>query len=342
MKIGLAFSLKPVATQATGPDDQFEEFDSPQTVGAIADVFRKLGHEVIELGDGRELIEKLLSNPPDLVFNFAEGIGTSRSRESRVPAVCEMLGIPCSGSDPTTLGMALDKDTTRRLVESVEVTIPNGIVISLQDEYDGDFAEFAPMIEETGLTLPLIAKPVWEGSSKGIRSKCVIKTAEELGPVVVSLWRDYRQPVLVEEFIVGDEVTVAVIGNDPPRMLGCMRILPQQSNEHFVYSLEVKREYEKHVKYESPAKLPDETMIALETAAIAAYESLGCRDLCRIDFRVRDGVPYFLEANPLPGLNPITSDLVLLSKGYGLEYADLIGMVLDEVLMRVQKSEPRA
>src|SRR4051812_20843324 len=118
MRFGIAFDLKPDAPPPPdAPDDVYEEFDAPVTIHAIADVLRGLGHTVALLGNGRPLLEALLHDPPDFVFNFAEGTGVGRSRESRVPAVCEMLGIPYTGSDPLTLAAALDKDLTRRLVE---------------------------------------------------------------------------------------------------------------------------------------------------------------------------------------------------------------------------------
>jgi D-alanine-D-alanine ligase-like ATP-grasp enzyme len=109
------------------PDDFQEEFDSPATVEAIAEVLRGLGHEVDKLGDGRELIERLLASPPDFVFNIAEGYGISRSREARVPALLEMLGIPFTGSDPLTLAVTLDKDCAKRLVQSFGVAVPRSI-----------------------------------------------------------------------------------------------------------------------------------------------------------------------------------------------------------------------
>jgi D-alanine-D-alanine ligase len=329
MRIGIAFDLKPDAPIPAGaPDDFHEEFDSPLTVRAIADVLRSLGHEVRELGNGRPFLEAVLRDPPDLVFNFAEGTGVSRSREARVPAVCEMLGIPYTGSDPLALAVALDKDMTRRVVESAGVTIPKGFTLSFPDgPYDGDFAEFPPMIAESGLSLPVIAKPVCEGSSKGIRNRCLIRTPEEFGPVVVQLWQDYKQPVLVEEFISGDEVTVGIVGNDPPQVLGTMRMVPKLAVDHFVYSLEVKRDWERNVEYEAPAKLPIEVNRALESEALAVFTTLGCRDVARLDFRIRDGVPYFIEINPLPGLSPDSGDLVFLAYRLGLTYPDLIGRI---------------
>ncbi len=337
MRIGIACTLKPTGPLPAGaPDDLHEEFDSPVTVNAIADVFRALGHTVSELGDGRQFLEAVLKSPPDLVFNFAEGSGVSRSRESRVPAVCEMLGIPCSGSDPTTLGIALDKDMTRRLAESLGVTIPKGIVLSPPPtEYDGDCAEFGPVLEDAGLPLPVIAKPTCEGSSKGIRNRCLIKFPADFGLTVVELWKAYQQPVLVEEFIAGDEVTIGLVGNDPPQSLGIMQMIPKQVNAaDFVYSLEVKRNWHDAVEYVAPAKLPPDVSRAIEADAMAIFVGLGCRDIARADFRVRDGIPYFLEVNPLPGLNPESSDLCYLAYRMGLTYPQLIGMILDATAKR--------
>src|SRR4051794_14261150 len=129
MHIGIAFDLKPDTPAAPDlPDDWDEEFDSPVTVRAIAAALQIKGHTVTELGDGRGLVEKLLANPPDLVFNIAEGVGVGRSREARVPAVCEMLGVPCTGSDPSTLAVALDKQWARSLALAAAAWIPWGQV----------------------------------------------------------------------------------------------------------------------------------------------------------------------------------------------------------------------
>jgi D-alanine-D-alanine ligase len=336
MRIGIACTLKPDGLlPVDGPDDANEEFDSPATVKAIGDVFRSLGHSVIELGDGRPFIEAVLKDPPDLVFNFAEGSGISRSREARLPAVCEMLGIPYTGSDPLALAVALDKDMTRRMVESLGVTIPKGVTLAPPPErYDGEHAEFPAILEEAGLTYPVIAKPTCEGSSKGIRNRCVVRTAAEFGPTVVELWQNYRQPVLVEEFIVGEEITIGIVGNDPPEPLGIMRVIPKTDSPTFVYSLEVKRDWEARVEYEAPAKLLPEVTRAVEMDAVAVFAGLGCRDVARADFRVRDGIPYFLEINPLPGLSPDSGDIVFLAYRMGLTYPELIGRILDAAVKR--------
>src|SRR5215468_5061597 len=134
MRIGITYDLKSDAPPPMGmPDDFQEEFDSPATIEAIAAVLRGLGHQVEKLGDGRPLLERLLAEPPEFVFNFAEGQGVGRSREARVPAVLEMLGIPYTGSDPLTLAVTLDKDCAKRLVAAAGGTVPQGVVIPPQD-----------------------------------------------------------------------------------------------------------------------------------------------------------------------------------------------------------------
>src|SRR5438093_723982 len=222
MRIGITYDLRqdsPLPVSA--PDDLYEEFDDPVTVGAIADVLRGLGHEVVELGNGREMLKKLLADPPEFVFNFAEGQGIGRSRESRVPAVLELLGIPYTGSDPATLGLCLDKDWTKRMVYTAHLQTPEWNCIGGSDNFDAD-PKGVPKFADSGLTLPVIAKPSYEGSSKGIRNKCLIERPEDFGPTVAALWKLYRQPIMVEEFIAGDELTVGMVGNDPPEILGIM------------------------------------------------------------------------------------------------------------------------
>jgi D-alanine-D-alanine ligase len=335
MNIGITYDLKTERpSRPDVPDDFQEEFDSPATIEAIAAVLRGLGHDVVKLGDGRELLGQLLARPPDFVFNLAEGQGIGRSREARVPAVLEMLGIPYTGSDPLTLAVTLDKDCAKRLVQSVGVVVPRGCVV-LPDEDPRSLLESPTAPTNRLPPFPVLVKPAWEGSSKGIRGQCLIDRPADLPGVVESLRRDHGQPVLVEEFIAGDELTVGVIGNAPPQVLGVMQILPQQPMDRFIYSLEIKRDWERRVRYECPARLSDAATGAVQAAALAAYRVLGCRDVARIDFRLRAGVPYFLEVNPLPGLNPHSGDLILLARQCGWSYARLVGSIWQAALDRV-------
>src|SRR5437764_15379251 len=164
MKVGITYDLKAsMPAGANVPDDAYEEFDSPLTIDSIATVLRGLGHTVTLLGDGREFLDKVLADKPDFVFNFAEGHGISRSREARVPAVLEMLGVPFTGSDPFTLAVTLDKDCAKKLVAAAGVAVPHSFVLE----------PHAPIavIPATQLKFPLVVKPAWAGSSQGIRNR---------------------------------------------------------------------------------------------------------------------------------------------------------------------------
>jgi D-alanine-D-alanine ligase len=332
LRIGIAFDLAPADGPNDGPDDRYEEFDKPETVEAVARVLRDEGHDVVLLGDGRPLLARLLEDPPDFVVNLAEGEGVGRSREARVPAVLEMLDIPYSGSDPLTLAAALDKPVAKALVSHV-VAVPEGCTVPA----DAPPGRAEAMVEALGAGRgPWVVKPACEGSSKGIRSHCLVDTPAEAAALCRRLAEDYRQPVLVEEYVDGDEVTVGLVGNGPGlRVLGAMRVRPKSRDPRFLYSLEVKRDWHNRVEYETPARLPAGVTDRLERAARLSYEALGCRDVARVDFRVRDGVPYFLEANPLPGLAPDWSDLVLLARGVGVSHAELVRRILEAALARV-------
>ncbi|MEX2140619.1 MAG: hypothetical protein WD894_15255 [Pirellulales bacterium] len=345
MRLGFTYNVRSAersAPQIGLAGDAEEEFDSPETIEAIANALRSLGHDVELLGDGDPLLRRLL-NPgapgrPDLVFNMAEGTGVARSREARVPAVLEMLGIPHTGSDPLTLAVALDKPLAKTVVAAAGVAVPRGVVVEgsgfrVQGS-ERRAGDVSPPITLDSLRLPLIAKPAFEGSSKGVLNKCLIEDRAAVANVVEELLSAYQQPILVEEFIDGEELTVGVLGNAPPQVLGVMRVVPRSDVKHFVYSLEMKREFSDRVRYECPAKLGTAVTAAVEQAALAAYKALGCRDVARIDFRLRGGVPYFIEANPLPGLAPDWSDLVLLAGALGIEHRELLRRILAAAVER--------
>ncbi len=338
MRIGLTFNVRrtgsPSDVSTTGflplpGDDHDEEFDSPETIAAIAEALQSLGHEVELLGYGEPLLARLLAGPrPDLVWNFAEGHGSDRSREARVPAVLEMLDIPYTGSDPLTLAATLDKACAKRLVASHGVPTPPWFLYEGDsDRLDSDTAE---------LIYPVFVKPAYEGSSKGILNSSILYNLDELRAALEQLFEIYRQPVLIEEFIDGDELTVGCVGNGVPEVLGIMRVVPRTAGDKpFVYSLEMKRDWQRQVRYECPAHLSPTDTAAVHAAVLRAWKALGCCDLGRFDFRLRQGVPYFLETNPLPGLSPTSSDLVLLAREIGMGHRELIGRILSATLERL-------
>ncbi|MDD5082942.1 MAG: D-alanine--D-alanine ligase, partial [Dehalococcoidales bacterium] len=177
--------------------------------------------------------------------------------------------------------------------------------------------------------LPAFLKPAHEGSSKGIRSGSRVESAEQLVATARTMLESYEQPIMVEEFIAGDEITVGVTGNSPSRILGIMRVLPKIKSEYFVYSLEVKRDWQRLVQYECPAQLETAILERITEASLKSFTALGCRDVARVDFRIgREGTPYFMEINPLPGLNPNYSDLCIMAGKMGWTYRSLIATIL--------------
>ena len=335
MKIGLTYDLKnDVLVSQNQPEDALEEYDSLETVGSIASALEAIGHRVLKLGGGREFLNNILQEDVDLVFNIAEGRGTFRSREAQVPGVLEMLDITYTGSDPQCLAICLDKPLTKKLVALVGVATPRWQIIANRFQLgEIDWRDFP---------FPAFIKPAFEGSSKGIRVRSRIKNAREANETALALLERYQQPVMVEEFIAGDEITVGVVGNSPPRILGIMRVLPREKNDYFVYSLEVKRDWERLVDYECPARLEATVLERINDSSLKAFQALGCRDLSRLDFRLsRDGTPYFLEINPLPGLNPKSGDIVIMAKKMGWTYEGLISAILEAALKRYPQCVPR-
>jgi D-alanine-D-alanine ligase len=325
--IGLAFDLKSDFVAPGGaPDDLLEEYDSERTVAAIEAALAARGHRVRRMGGGRRFLEALVAAPPDLVFNLAEGRG-SRSREAQVPAACEMAGVPCTHSDPATLAVALDKALAKRIVAAAGVPVARDFVARAV----GDLANF-------DLQFPCIAKPIGEGSSMGVRSGSKSRDLEALRREVERVVRGYGQPAIVEEFLTGPEFTVGVLGEaERARVLATMEIHPRGiATADFIYSVEFKRVFDEHVEYHVPPRRPPALIAAVEAVALDAYRALSCRDVGRVDVRLSgDGLPRFIELNPLPGINPGWSDLCLMTERIGMDHADLVGAILDETLLRI-------
>ena len=327
MRIGLTYDLKEtIAIQQNSCDDTLEEYDSWETVELIAANLEDGGHTVTMLGGGRDFLGKIIRDKVDFIFNIAEGRGTYRSREAQVPSILEMLDMPYSGSDPQCLAICLDKPLTKKLVSLEGVNTPNWRVINDRQELS--------QIGTCDFPFPAIVKPAYEGSSKGICLTSVVEDARQAFEVIESLLEKYQQPAMMEEIIFGDEVTVGIIGNSPPRVLGTMRILPKNKDGYFIYNLDVKRNYLDLVEYECPAGLEEKVLDCIQVSSLRAFKALGCRDFARLDFRISmAGVPYFLEINPLPGLGT-HSDLVIMADKLGWTHRQLISAVLNAALER--------
>ncbi|HEY7375423.1 MAG TPA: ATP-grasp domain-containing protein, partial [Polyangia bacterium] len=325
LRIGFTFNVKRVDSKAG--NDAEAEYDAPETIDSIREALENHGHVTLFEATA-ELPRQLMQTPVDLVFNIAEGVA-GRNREAAVPALCELMGIPYTGSDAATLSIALDKALSKR------VLLQHGILT----------AEFQVM--ETGrerlsskLKFPLIVKPNQEGSSKGVSaSASVCDNEESLRAVVRELIDRYRQPALIEVYIPGREFTVGLLGDRRPRVLPPMEILfKDKSNTRPVYDFQIKQEWEKHVSYQCPAHLTPAELKAIERVCRETFDALDCRDVARVDLRMTaKGDIYVIEVNPLPRLTPGYSNLCLIAQAAGIEYSTLIGEILDGGLKRLRE-----
>jgi D-alanine-D-alanine ligase len=330
LKVGFAFNVKRIHPDLAGDQDDEAEYDAPETLQAIREAIASHGHEVIDLEATSDLPLVLASTPVDVVFNIAEGF-RGRSRESQVPALLELLDIPYTGSDPAALSVSLDKALAKRMVRTHGVPTPDYVVMSTGKE----------RLPREMQRFPLIVKPVAEGTSKGVTAKSVVHDESELREVARELVSKYRQPALVEQYIAGREFTVGLIGERRPRVLPAMEIVfLDEADPTPVYSFDMKQEWSKRIRYEVPARLSARESERLERAARECFSALGCRDVARVDFRMdAQGRVFFIESNPLPGLAPGWSDLVLIAQAAGISYRDLIGEILSFAIRRHQERE---
>jgi D-alanine-D-alanine ligase len=327
-RVALLHNPRPASIPAGIPDDAFEEYDRPETIASITAALCDLGVQVEPVPADRRLPWRLDGAGYDFAFNIAEGAGR-RCREAVPAAVCELLGLPFTGSDALTLAITLDKAVARRVV-SPEIPVARAVLV----ESEADEVALA------SLDYPVIVKPNDEGSSKGIGEGSVAADASAAARRCRWLRARYDCPALAEEFLPGAEVTVGVIGNGAGvAILGMMEIASASDTGLFVYSLDVKREWRRRVRYHVPPRVPATTTAELERLARSAYRLLGCRDFARMDFRLdASGAPRLLECNALPGLDPDNSDLVILAaptrsyeklvQGILLDAADRVGVRL--------------
>jgi D-alanine-D-alanine ligase len=329
LKVGFSFNVKRVTPDPSGEADEEAEYDSPKTLQAIREAIASYGHEVVDLEATTELPIVLASTPVDVVFNIAEGF-KGRNRESQVPSLLELLDIPYTGSDPAALSVSLDKALAKRMVRTHGIPTPDYVLMHTGKER---------LPRE--LSFPLLVKPVAEGTSKGVTKRSVVRDEVELREVARELIVKYRQPALVEGYVAGREFTVGLLGERRPKVLPPMEIVFLDGSDPTpIYSFEMKQDWNDKIRYEVPAKLSPRELERLEKAARECFTALGCRDVARIDFRMDpEGRIHFIECNPLPGLAPGWSDLVLIAQAAGIDYRGLIGEILSFAIRRYQERE---
>lgn len=322
LRIALCYDLKEDYLAEGLTAEEVMELDDEETIDGIANALRGLGHTLERVGRGAELARRLASGQRwDLVFNIAEGL-RGRSREAQVPALCELFDQPYTFSDPLTCAVTLDKPLAKRLVRDHGLpTAPFAVVEQLGD------------IDQIDLAPPLFVKPAAEGSSKGVTDRSRVDSNDELRDACSDLLRRFDQPVLVESYLPGREVTVGIVGNNTEaRVVGVLEMSFRNGTDGDYTALN-KAEYLTRVDYHL---LDGEPLgVRSRQVALAVYRALGCRDAARIDLRCDErGEPCFIETNPLPGLNPVSSDLPILSRLAGISYPDLLGQIVEAAARR--------
>jgi D-alanine-D-alanine ligase len=319
LKVALTYNMKRIDPTE---NDAEAEFDSPRTIAAITAAIESYGHTVVPLEATADLPRLLADAAPDVVFNIAEG-QRGRGREAQVPALCELLGIPYSGSDPTTLSICLDKGLTKQILRAAGIDTAEWQVLTTGREKLNAFR------------YPVIVKPNAEGTSKGITSASVVNDEAACRAAARALVERYGQPALVEEYIAGREFTVGLLGERRPKVLPPMEVVFVNPVEHPVYGFEEKQSDTPRVRFECPAQVTPLELKRIEKTVRDTFSALDCRDVARVDLRMTpEGKVYVIEINPLPGLTPDFSDLCTIAKVTGMDYRTLIGEILAGCIKR--------
>lgn len=348
LNIAVLANLKRNAPKYEGmPEDRWDDLDSEITVDSICRALEAGGHTAKFLEGNLSLIQELPKFKPDLCFNICEG-HYGDSREAHVPALLEMLRVPYTGSGLLTLALTLDKPMTKRVLAFHDLPTPEFQVFERVDE---------PL--DPDMRFPMFVKPSREGTGMGVSGQSIVQNEAELRGQLAEQLARYQQPILVERFIRGREVTVGVLGNlaapvarrvpedeAAERVVGGLRFLPplevdfQQypESEGGVYTNRMKTEWADDFRYLCPAPLDAPLVQQLNLLTAQVFRVTGCRDVARVDFRLDadDGDrPYILEVNPLPGLYPGLSDLILEGAAEGTSYDALINAIVDAARCRL-------
>src|SRR5512138_1121806 len=300
--------------------EETAEFDKQETVDALAGSLQQMGHQTELVGNAFQVIEALASGRKwDLVFNIAEGL-YGDGRESVIPAVLDQYKIPYVFSGPVIMGLSLNKHLTKLVVRSAGVPVSPGMLITTIGE-----------IDSCNLEYPLFVKPVSEGTGKGITSKSLVHSKDELRNMAEWILTRFNQPALVEEYLPGREFTVGIIGSgNEAVVIGGMEVI---CADNLPYSVEVKENYQQYCKYKTLDKDIEEEC---KQVALNSWKALGAVDAGRVDLKAdKHDKICFIEANPLAGLNPVHSDLPILARMYGIEYQKLMEMIMKSARKRL-------
>ena len=358
LKVALLANLKKNAPMLPGmAEDHWADLDSESTVEALQEAVRAGGHDCVFFEGNADLYDRLRENRPDICFNICEG-HFGDGREAQVPALLEMLRLPYTGSKVMTLALALDKPMTKRVLAWHDLPTPAFQTFERPDE---------PLDDD--MIFPMFVKPAREGTGMGVSSKSIVQTEAELREQLDYLINRYNQTALVERYIPGREVTVGLVGNIPgvvarrlpsrfyasrerdysPAGLAALKaggltflppleidLAPYQDSD-VVYSNRLKTDLADQLGYMCPAPLEGAQVQELNWLTAAVFRVCGCLDVARVDFRLDENdnfKPYILEINPLPGLTPKISDLVIEAAALDISHTELVNLILEAAIAR--------
>ncbi len=301
------------------------EFYLEQDIEAVRDALEELGHSArvvtADLGLVDRLQRAVLNNHGTdglFIFNLAYGV-QGYCRYTHVPGLLEQLGLPYVGSGPRAHTIALDKYLTKVIWDRVGLPTPPFQLFRAADE---------PLFDN--LTFPLIVKPLNESTSFGIE---VVRDEPALREVIRKILQDWLQPALVEAFVPGVEVNCGLLGNAPPQALPVLEI-DYREDKNPLAILSNEKKLERAVSHVCPARLAPETTAEVQRLSVAAFDTIGCRDAARLDFRIdAEGQPWLLEINSMVSIHKASSfyDAAHVA---GMSYTQMIGGILDAAVAR--------
>jgi D-alanine-D-alanine ligase len=334
MIIALTYNIRHLYPDPDNPKSHLEaDFDDPSTIDSIIDNLKSCGYRVIPIEANEKAYLTLYKNKKkiNMVLNYSLGIN-GRDRYSHIPAMCEMLNIPYTGSSPLTQAMLMNKARAKDILRANNIpTLPYQLFYSRKENLNKN------------LSLPLLIKPVGQGSSAGITNKSIVNTDKELERQIKFIINTFNEPALAEPFLQGREFSVSMLGN-PPKILPIIEsdhsVLPK--NFRAIDSMEVKWHFEEAYEKTNlvcPAEIKNHLRKRVEDLCYKTWKALNILDYCRIDIRCdQKGNPFILEINSPPGLIPpeisTTSYFPLAARTAGINFGELLYKIISSAHKR--------
>lgn len=290
---------------------------SIKTGNQISRALTEKGYEVQQIDTAGDLVGELHSFQPDVAFIALHG---KYGEDGTIQGLLEILGFPYTGSGVLSSALCMDKVTAKKIMEYEGIPTPPYQVLTETEQLNQGTVE--NIIKELGL--PLVVKPVRQGSTIGIS---IVREAVELENALTEALK-YDQVILIEKYIDGIELTAAVLGTKEPRVLPLIEIVSE--TEFYDYTAKYTPGMSHHI---IPARISPEAAAKVEELALKTYKAMECRQFARVDFMLdSEGNPFALETNTIPGMTE-TSLFPDAAKAAGISFAELVSLLVDEAFL---------